>query len=318
MAAIDVQGVTKRYGEVTALRDLDLVVEEGEIYGFLGPNGAGKSTAIDILLDYTRPTAGTARVLGADAQADTVSIHERVGVLPDGFGVVGTMTGREHLRFAVEAKGADDDPAAVAERVGIDHAMDRSATGYSKGMAQRLMLGVALVGRPDLLVLDEPSTGLDPNGARRMREIVREENDRGATVFFSSHILEQVEAVCDRVGILRAGDLVAEGSIDDLRASMGGRAEFSVTLDREAEGAVERVRGLDGVGEVRTTGRTLTAECDPLAKAAVVDAAREDGATVVDIRSEETSLEELFANVTEGDGRASPDPAAGQSGGESA
>ena len=321
MAAIDVRGVTKRYGEVTALRELDLVVERGEIYGFLGPNGAGKSTAIDILLDYTRPTAGGASVLGTDAQSDPVSIHQRVGVLPDGFDVLGTMTGRDHLRFAVEAKDADDDPTAVAERVGIDHALDRSATGYSKGMAQRLMLGMSLIGQPDLLILDEPSTGLDPNGARRMREIVREENERGATVFFSSHILEQVEAVCDRVGILRAGELVAEGSIESLRESMGGRAEFSVTLDRPAETAVERVRGVDGVGDVRVTGRTLTAACDPRAKAAVVDAAREDGASVVDIRSEETSLEELFANVTEGRERSeTPEqaPDAGATGGESA
>ncbi len=319
MAAIDVQRVTKRYDDVTALRELDLVVEEGEIYGFLGPNGAGKSTAIDVLLDYTRPTAGTASVLGADAQADPVSIHQRVGVLPDGFGVVGTMTGRDHIEFAIDTKGATDDPEAVAERVGIDHAMDRSATGYSKGMAQRLMLGMALVGQPDLLILDEPSTGLDPNGARRMREIVRAENDRGATVFFSSHILEQVEAVCDRVGILRAGELVAEDTIDGLRESIGGRAEFSVTLDRDADEAVERVRGVDGVGTVRTTGRTLTAECDSRSKAAVVDAARETGATVVDIRSEETSLEELFANVTGEAAESGPSGAdTGVPGGESA
>jgi len=160
VSAIDIQGVTKRYGEVTALRDLELVVEEGEIYGFLGPNGAGKSTAIDVLLDYTRPTAGSASVLGVDAQADPVSIHHRVGVLPDGFGVLGTMTGRDHLRFAVDAKGADDDPDAVAERVGIDHAIDRQAAGYSKGMAQRLMLGIALVGRPDLLILSARRTSV--------------------------------------------------------------------------------------------------------------------------------------------------------------
>jgi ABC-2 type transport system ATP-binding protein len=306
MTAVDVRGVTKRYGDVVALRDLDLTVESGEVYGFLGPNGAGKSTTIDVLLDYTRPTSGTARVLGRDTQAESVSIGEDVGVLPDGFGVLGTMTGRQHLRFAARAKGVDEDLDALAERVGIDHALDRQATGYSKGMAQRLMLGVALVGAPDLLILDEPSTGLDPNGARRMREIVREENDRGATVFFSSHIMEQVEAVCDRVGILRAGELVAEDSIEGLRETLGTRAAFSVTLDDQAavERAVERVRDLDGVSDVRVTGSTITADCDQRAKAAVVDAAREGGATVVDIRSAETSLEELFANVTEGEGTA--------------
>ena len=204
MPAINVQDVTKQFGGLTALQDLDLAVEDGEIYGFLGPNGAGKSTTIDVVLDYVRPTAGSARVFGHDAREETLAIRDRVGVLPDGYDVVGRMTGREHVDFVVDSKGADDDPDEILERVGIAGAADRVAADYSKGMAQRLVLGMALVGEPDLLILDEPTTGLDPNGARRMREIVREENERGATVFFSSHILEQVEAVCDRVEIGRA------------------------------------------------------------------------------------------------------------------
>ena len=206
MAAIQLDGVTKHFGAVTALQTLDLTVERGEIFGFLGPNGAGKSTAIDVMLDYVRPDAGTASVLGLDSATQTVEIRRRTGILPDGYAVFPAMTGYDHLEFAIEAVGADDDPDALLDRVGLTPAEGaREAESYSKGMAQRLTLAVALVGEPDLLVLDEPTTGLDPGGARRMREIIEAEADRGATVFFSSHILAQVEAVCDRVGILRNG-----------------------------------------------------------------------------------------------------------------
>ena len=300
MTAIDVTDVTKRFGGVTALQGLDLAVERGEIFGFLGPNGAGKSTTIDVLLDYVRPTSGSARVFGLDARRDALAIRDRVGVLPDGYHVVGQMTGREHVAFTVDSKGADDDPDAVLERVGIADAADRVAADYSKGMAQRLVLGMALVGDPDLLILDEPTTGLDPNGARVMREIVNEENDRGTTVFFSSHILEQVEAVCDRVGILREGDLVAVDTIAGLRESVGSEAQLTVHLDGSAESVRQRVLALDGVSEATARDGQLAVVCDRPTKIEVLDAVRADGTTITDFETSETSLEELFARYTEG------------------
>ncbi|WP_227375288.1 ATP-binding cassette domain-containing protein [Haladaptatus halobius] len=163
MPAIELDGVTKRFGNVVALR-----VEEGEVFGFLGPNGAGKSTTIDILLDYVRPTTGTARVFGRDAQRETRAVHERVGVLPDAYHAYDHLTARQHVAFVVESRGADDDPDELLHRVGILDAADRRVEGFSKGMRQRFVLGMALVGDPDLLVLDEPTTGLDPNGALAM------------------------------------------------------------------------------------------------------------------------------------------------------
>jgi len=300
MPAIELQGVTKRFGDVTALSDVDLEVEEGEIYGFLGPNGAGKSTTIDVLLDFVRPTAGTARVLGYDAQAESVEVRNRVGVLPDAFDVYDRLTGRQHVQFAIDSKPhADDDPIEVLERVGIADAADRKAGGYSKGMGQRLVLGMALVGQPDLLILDEPSTGLDPNGAREMREIIREERDRGATVFFSSHILEQVEAVCDRVGILRQGEVVAEDSIAALREAVGGQATLTVTVDTVTEGVGAAVRETEGVSEVSVRGEQLVVSCEDSVKRDVLDAIEDAGATVQDFATERASLEELFAYYTE-------------------
>jgi ABC-2 type transport system ATP-binding protein len=298
MAAIELDGVTKRYGGVRALHDVDLTVDDGEIFGFLGPNGAGKSTTIDVLLDFVRPTAGEVTVLGHDAQAESRAVRRRTGVLPDGFSVYDRLSGRKHLRLAIDSKGADDDVDDLLERVGLADAGDRPAGDYSTGMAQRLVLAMALVGDPDLLILDEPSTGLDPNGARRMRELIRAERERGATVFFSSHILEQVEAVCDRVGILRGGELVAVDTIEGLREAVGGGDRLTVTVDRVTDEAVAAVESLDGVADVRVDGTRLAVDCDAGAKTAVLSALEDAGVEVRDFATTESSLAELFAAYT--------------------
>ena len=300
MAAIELRGLTKRYGDVTALSGVDLTVEEGEIFGFLGPNGAGKSTTIDILLDFVRPTSGDAAVLGMDAQEQTLAVRRRTGVLPDGFHVYDRLTGRQHIQFVVESKGAAADPIDVLDRVGIADAADRAAGGYSKGMTQRLALGMALVGDPDLLILDEPSTGLDPAGAREIRDIVREESERGTTIFFSSHVLSQVEAVCDRVGILRAGELVAVDTVEGLRDAVGTNARLNITVDGIDDGALDAVRALDGVVSVSLTGETLTVGVEDGSKTAVLNALEAAGVTVRDFETVESSLEELFISYTEG------------------
>lgn len=301
MAAIELDGVTKRYGDVVALSGLDLAVEEGEIYGFLGPNGAGKSTTINILLDFARPTGGSAHVLGHDTQANGKQIREHVGVLPEGFDVYDRLTGRQHVEFAIKSKEASNDPDALAERVGIADAIDRKAGGYSKGMAQRLVLAMALVGEPDLLILDEPSTGLDPNGAREMREIIRAERDRGATVFFSSHILGQVEPVCDRVGILRDGELVAEDTIEGLRETTGTGSTLHVEVNHVPEDVPDSVRELPSVSEVTVSDTTIIVSCPDEAKTTVLDAIERDGVSVQNFTTKDASLEDLFVAYT-GDG----------------
>ena len=307
MTAIELRGVRKEFGDVTAVRGLDLTVEDGEVYGFLGPNGAGKSTTIDMLLDLVRPTAGTVRVLGRDATSDGVAIRRQTGVLPDGFSVYDRLSGRKHVEFAVRSKEADDDPDALLERVGLLGDADRKAGGYSKGMRQRLALAMALVGDPDLLVLDEPSSGLDPAGAKEMREIVQREADRGATVFFSSHILEQVDAVCDRVGILRDGELVAEDSVEGLREAVGGEETLEIAVggangaDGASDAAVEAVRAVDGVSRVDRDGDALVVSCADGAKTRVIAALEDAGVAVDDFHTREASLEDLFLAYTEGD-----------------
>ncbi len=299
MPAIETDGLTRRFGDLTAVDTLDLTVEDGEVFGFLGPNGAGKSTTINMLLGFLKPTDGAATVLGRDAARQSRAVRQRTGLLPEGFELYENLTGREHVVSAIDTKNADDDPDHLIERVGLEpEAARRRAGGYSKGMTQRLALAVALVGNPDLLILDEPSSGLDPKGAKLLREIVREEADRGATVFFSSHILGQVEQVCDRVGIMNQGEMVAVDTIDALRDQTATESVVEVDVEPVPETAV--AADVEGVESVAVTGDTLEITVDgPDAKMPVLRAL--DAETeITDITIEDESLESLFERYTEG------------------
>ncbi|MFB6137386.1 MAG: ABC transporter ATP-binding protein [Halobacteriaceae archaeon] len=308
MTAIETDGLTRRYGDLVAVDGVDLCVREGEVFGFLGPNGAGKSTTINVLLGFLRPTAGRVTVLGHDPVAESLAVRERTGLLPEGMALYGNLTGREHLASAVEATGASDDPADLLERVGLSPAAaDRRVGGYSKGMTQRLSLALALVGSPDLLVLDEPSSGLDPAGAKLLRSIVREEADRGATVFLSSHVLGQVERVCDRVGIMHEGRLAAVDTIDALREAAGTGAVVTATVETVPD--LDPVADLEGVREVSVSGDEVEIACaGPHAKMPALRAL-DDRTTVTDLDVADTSLEALFERYT---GKASADAAAGE------
>jgi ABC-2 type transport system ATP-binding protein len=302
MAAIQIEDVHKTFGDVRALRGVDLDVEEGEVFGFLGPNGAGKSTTINILLDFVRADQGDAEVLGHDAREESVAIRDRTGVLPEGYDLYDRLTAREHLRFAIESKDADNDPYPLLERVGLEDAIDRKAGGYSSGMQQRLALAMALVGDPDLLILDEPTSGLDPNGARELRDIVETEAAGGTTVFFSSHILGQVEKISDRVGIIRDGELVAVDSIEGLRENVGGGSTLVVQVDQVPDDVAHKLKSFDGIDSVSVDGTTLRIGCDDDAKTMVIEELEDLGSTVEDFSTEEAPLEDLFAAYTEGEG----------------
>ena len=298
MAAIEIEGLRKEFGaDTVAVDDVDLTVEEGEVFGFLGPNGAGKSTTINLLLDFIRPTDGRIEVFGTDVQENPLAVRERVGVLPEGYGF-DPLLGREYLEWAIETKDADDDPDELLDLVGLGDDADRYATEYSKGMQQRLAFAMALVDDPDLLVLDEPSTGLDPNGMTTMREVVRERAANGTTVFFSSHILSEVQSVCDRVGVMNDGRLVAVDSIEGLQANLGGRA--SITLECSVLPADHALGTVDGVVDVAVADDTVEVTCTgPGVKEDVVTHLAAQ-TSIDDIRSEAASLQSLFRELTEG------------------
>jgi ABC-2 type transport system ATP-binding protein len=300
MPSIETRGLTKRFGDnVVAVEDLDLTVESGEVFGFLGPNGAGKSTTINMLLDFVGPTSGKITILGHDPQTSPRAVRERIGVLPEATGFYDKDTARDHLRFAIAMKRTSDDPDALLERVGLADAADRTVGGFSKGMRQRLGLAVALVGQPDLLILDEPLGGLDPSGARLLRDVVREERDRGAAVFFSSHIMDQVETVCDRVGIMHDGRLIAVDTIGSLHESSETPATVSLSVEPVPEGITDELKALDGVSEATVQNGSILVECtDPRAKIDIVARLDTEGIPILDVETGAPSLEDLFLTIT--------------------
>jgi len=245
--AIRTQELTKRYGSITALAGLSMTIPRGDVFGFLGPNGAGKTTAVKLLLGLARPTAGDAEVLGRPI-GDREALR-RVGYLPELFRYQSWLTAREVLALHCELAGIDRAawPREIADALAIVGLSDRGSGRvgtFSKGMQQRLGLGVALLSAPELVVLDEPTSALDPVGRHDVREIIRGLGDRGTTVFLNSHLLSEVEQVCDRVAIVDRGRVVAEGTLDELLGGDTVRVR-ATGLEREAKATLGRYGQVD-------------------------------------------------------------------------
>jgi ABC-2 type transport system ATP-binding protein len=254
--AIRTRGLTKQYGDFTAVDKLDLAVSPGEVYGLLGPNGAGKTTTILMLLGLSEPTAGTARVLDFDPARNPIAVKRRVGYLPDNVGFYGGLTGRQNLRYTAQLNRLDKKTAkeridSLLDRVGLADAGDAKVDTYSRGMRQRLGLADVLVKSPSIIILDEPTTAIDPAGVEEVLALVRQLADEGAAILLASHLLHQVQQVCDRVGIFVTGRLVASGTTDKLASEAGsGPIEIEISaappMD-EVQRAASAVSGVTGV-----------------------------------------------------------------------
>jgi ABC-2 type transport system ATP-binding protein len=283
--AIRTRGLTKRYGTVDALSDLDLEVGQGEVVGYLGPNGAGKTTTIRLLLALARSTAGRAEIFGIDCQRHSVEAHRRVAYVPGEASLWPSLTGAETLHLLGRVQGGVDDAYRdeLIERFDLDPS--KKVRAYSKGNRQKVILVAGLMTRAELLILDEPTSGLDPLMEQAFRHCVHEARQRGQTVFLSSHILSEVEALCDRVGILRQGSLVEMGTMADLRHLS------ALTVEATFDGPVPDVTGVDGVSAVETVGRVVRCQVrgsiGPLLTVLAASNVRE-------LLSHEPSLEELF------------------------
>jgi ABC-2 type transport system ATP-binding protein len=289
-AIIQTTGLSKRYyanrREVQALSDLSLVVRRGEIFGYLGPNGAGKTTTIRLLLDFIRPSAGSAQIFGLDVRRDSVAIRRRVGYLPAELVLWENLTAREIVSHFARVRGCDLRFARqLAERLEFD--MSRRMRTYSTGNKRKIGLVLAMMHQPELLILDEPTSGLDPLMQQVFIQLVREGQAAGQTVFLSSHMLSEVQAVCDRVGILRHGKLE---TVDQTRSLT--HVDFrwvTITLREPLPASV--FEGIPGVQDVSQRGESihlrLTGEIDPLLRALSQQ-------HVVDLRTQDPSLEEIF------------------------
>jgi ABC-2 type transport system ATP-binding protein len=284
--------LTKRYGERLAVDGVSLTVRRGEVYGFLGPNGAGKTTTLRMLVGLVRPTSGTADVLGHGPGSPAALA--RVGALIEGPGFYPYLSGRDNLRVLARYAAVDD--VAVAAALEVVDLSDRSGEkyrSYSLGMKQRLGVASALLGRPELLILDEPTNGLDPAGMADMRSLIRSLADDGQTVLLSSHLLGEVQQICDRVGVISSGRLLTESTVSDLRgeASLLVRAEPLQAARAVAQLVVgdERVSIVDGALHVSAqAGRA------PELTRALVQADVE----VLEVRPQERTLEDVFFEMT--------------------
>jgi ABC-2 type transport system ATP-binding protein len=306
---IEARGLVKRYGHVTAVDHVDLTVEAGCVYGYLGPNGAGKTTSLRMLLGLIRPDEGVARLFGRDPLEQGAAALDGVAGFVEAPRFYPYLSGRSNLELMAALDGGDagDRIDGALETVDLVDRQGDKVKGYSHGMKQRLGIAAALLRAPRLLLLDEPTTGLDPAGMRDMRVLVRRLADEGMTVLLSSHLMGEVEELCDRVAIVRSGRVIYEGALDALLQSTGQRYRLRTTDD---ERALAICRAQPGVREVVSvgTGRGLTFAADQ--ERAVADlsvALVEDGVAITALVPAAASLEELFFRLTEGDGVPSPD-----------
>jgi len=286
-AIIQIERLTKTYGEHRGIIDVDLVVEQGEVFGFLGPNGAGKTTTIRVLLDLIRPTSGRALVFGIDSSIDPVAIHRRVGYLPGEFTLYDRLTGGQTLTYFANLRGGVDPAyqASLIERFDLDPS--RKFKEYSKGNKQKVGLVIALQHRPDLLILDEPTSGLDPLVQQTFFESLRDVVAEGGTVFLSSHVLSEAEKTCDRVAIIREGRLAMVDRVDALR----DLAHHQIEL-RFVDGVpVAAFESLPGVSEVSVADHTLRMRVSGPVTPVVRAAAQYE---LLDFVSREPTLEETF------------------------
>jgi len=285
-AAIETDGLTKFYGRERGIENVTFSVEAGEVFGFLGPNGAGKTTTIRTLLDLLHPTRGSARVFGLDSGRDSVAIRARIGNLPGDFGYGRAASGREALSLLARLRGVGLDRAEeLARRFGAD--LERPLGKLSRGNRQKVGLITALFHRPDLLIFDEPTSGLDPLMQEEFLALVGEERERGCAVFVSSHELDEVERVCDRVGIIRGGRLIAVERVVDLlrRTRRKAAVEFAAPVDPAA------LRAIPGVADLTAENDRVTFSVGGDVDAVVKEIARHP---VADFQLAHPTLEEVF------------------------
>jgi ABC-2 type transport system ATP-binding protein len=299
-SAVELRGLVKRYGEILAVDHVDLTVEPGDVFGYLGPNGAGKTTSLRMMLGLIRPTEGSARLFGRDPLVEGAKALDGVAGFVEGPRFYPYLSGRKNLQLLADYDGGDARSRIdeVLELVELrDRAKDRVGT-YSHGMGQRLGIAGALLRRPKLLLLDEPTTGLDPAGMRDMRDLVKRLAGEGLTVLLSSHLLGEVEELCNRVAIIRKGRIVYEGSLGELLATAASGYRLRTTENERARTVCLAQRGVEGLeqqdGELR-----FQADEDAVAALSIALGQARIGVTA--LVPETASLEELFLGMTEGE-----------------
>lgn len=302
---LETKGLTKRYGGFVAVDRLDLSIKKGEVFGLLGPNGAGKTTTILMLLGLTEPTEGAVRVLGFDPARQPLSVKARVGYMPDQVGFYDELTARENLIYIGKLNGIARDELKkrvdeTLSRVRLLEVADHRVGTFSRGMRQRLGLADVLIKRPQLIIMDEPTQGLDPELAREFLELIRSLKEEGITIMLSSHLLHQVQSICDRVGLFSHGKMVLQGSVPDLaRKVLGGAYRIQI----EADGSVSKVRdalqALPGIGTVKHANGRYEIESQNDLRADAASAVVQAGGKLKLLNIESQSLDDIYTRYFE-------------------
>lgn len=302
---LEAKGLTKRYGDFVAVDHLDLDLRKGEVFGLLGPNGAGKTTTILMLLGLTEPTSGEVSVLGFDPARQPLSVKARVGYMPDQVGFYDELTARENLIYIAKLNGVPGDQIKrrveeAIERVRLSHVIDKRTATFSRGMRQRLGLADVLVKNPQLIIMDEPTQGLDPELAHEFLELIHSLKAEGTTIMLSSHLLHQVQAICDRVGLFSQGRMVLQGTVSELaRKVLGG----AYRIQLQAEGPVAKLRkaleDLRDVNAVKMSNGMIQIEAQKDIRADAAEAVIQAGGRLQGLSVESQSLDDIYTRYFE-------------------
>jgi ABC-2 type transport system ATP-binding protein len=308
---IELVDLTKQYGSFTAVDHLNLTIIKGEIFGLLGPNGAGKSTTILMMLGLTEPTSGSVKVCGINSTTNPMAVKTKVGYLPEDIGFYDDLTGMENLIYTAQLnqiplKQARQKAETLLQRIGLNDNSNKKVGKYSRGMRQRLGLADVLIKNPEVIILDEPTLGIDPSGVREFLElIVKLSKEEGITVLFSSHHLHQVQQVCDRVGIFVGGKLLAEGNIQSLSQQLFAKNPFitEIKID-DKKITVTKLKGLlqkiDGFIDITTNKDYFQIECSRDITAEVAKAVVDSGAGLTYLTKKEYGLDDIYYRYFEG------------------
>jgi len=298
---LETRNITKRFKDVLAVNSLSMKVRKGEIYGFLGPNGAGKSTTIKMIMGLFHPTSGQAFINGKLVNGGGVELRRSIGFLPERISFYDNLTPIQTLNFFCELRGVDKSVVPkLLKEVGLEEHAHRKVGTFSKGMTQLLGVAQAMIGNPSIYIMDEPTGGLDARWVKMVRDKLKSLNDQGATIVFSSHILSEVEALCDRVAIIDKGELVAEDTIENISSHLSIKHRLWIKSPSINGQVPPWVNGIKGVEDVTAKDDTLTVTCDASVRLDVMTALKANGLEIADFKTIEPSLEEAFVRLLSG------------------
>ena len=296
---IEVRNLTKTYKKTPAVKNLTLNVKKGEIFGFLGPNGAGKTTTIKSMLGLIYPTVGLVKIKNHEIHRFGKKVKKYIGYMPERISFYDNLTAIQNLEFYASIKDVEKSECeTLIKEMGLSQHSHKKVGNYSKGMTQRLGMARAVLGNPEILILDEPSSGLDPRGVRLIREKIKNLNNEGVTIFISSHILSEIQSICSQIGIINQGSLVAQDTVLELSRNLKVKPKLIMEFSEVNNRIVEIIKNMPGVESLEINGNYISINCLPEKRAEVIANIFNAGGKIINIQTEEASLEDIFMRIT--------------------